>query len=173
MYSKREKILIGVCIALGLILVFGFVYFESELKYYKDLANGVSEKVEIDLISQAKVKDLKNNKESTFGEVLATDAYVVIYLARPTCSHCVAQTPIMEKVASSKKVSIYYLNTDELTEDQFMQLFSIDTDLFGKKGSNFGTPTTVIMKDYKILDSIVGEAAQSEVESFLKTFKLI
>ena len=45
--------------------------------------------------------------------------------------------------------------------------------LFGVNGSNFGTPTVVIMNDLTIVDSIVGEAPQSDIENLLKTFKLI
>lgn len=167
--SKKEKILEVLVIVFGLIIVFGTAYFASELKN----CESCDKKLDLSLISDADTKNLKDSKTVKFGDVIESNGYQVVYLARPTCSHCLNQTPIMESIATNKKVDIYYLNIDTINEQQFYQLVSIDTDLFGAKGSKFGTPTIIILKDKKIIDSIIGEASEDNVIDLLKTYDLV
>ena len=41
----------------------------------------------------------------------------IIYIARPTCSHCVVQTPRMKYIKYKYQLEINYLNTDNFSTD--------------------------------------------------------
>lgn len=117
------------------------------------------ERSELTSISIDEYLDLKKNKEK----------YSIIYIGRPTCSHCETQKPIMEHLVYKYGVQINYLNTDSLDEDGFTKLQSSD-DLF-KEG--WGTPLTMIVKDGKIVDYIEGEASIEKMTELFKKYELI
>ncbi len=76
----------------------------------------------------------------------------IVLLARPTCHYCQIAEPIIQKVAKEYDLDIYYLNTDEFTEDD-QQTF-VNSDEKFKTG--FGTPFLMILKDGGITDSVDG-----------------
>ncbi|MBO5138255.1 MAG: thioredoxin family protein [Bacilli bacterium] len=99
----------------------------------------------------------------------SSDASSVIYIGRPTCSHCVIQKPIMEHLAYKYDITINYLNTDELSDDDITKLR--DSDEYFKSG--WGTPLTLIVKDGKIQDKIEGEASINTLTSLFKQHSII
>ena len=138
--TKKERIQ-GIIIAiLSIIIVIGGAYFASELKYCK-----VEEPIELEAIGI-------NN----FTTLLNDEAASIIYLARPDCGYCQQQEPIVKAVMNEYDLTIFYLNTNELTSENFKYLFSLDTKLFGEDGKDFGTPTILIVQKGKIIDSSVG-----------------
>lgn len=166
--TKREKTLEIILIVLTIVLVIGFAYFASELKNCKTCDSVV----DLSLIKDAKVKNLANSKdEPTFGELLEADKYSIIYIARPTCGACQVQTPIIEEIVAKDKINIYYLNTDNLVKEQFLQLYKIDTDLFGINGDKFGTPTILIVKKGVIVDSVVGVTEKDDLLQMFSIYK--
>lgn len=138
--TKKEQIQ-GVIIAiLSIIIVMGGAFFASELKYCK-----VEELRELDAIGI-----------TNFTTLLNDEAPSIIYLARPDCGYCQQQKPIVKTVMNEYDLNIFYLNTNELTSDNFEYIFSLDKKLFGENGEDFGTPTILIVQKGKIIDSSVG-----------------
>ena len=76
----------------------------------------------------------------------------IILVARPTCHYCQIAEPIIQKAAKDYNMDIYYLNTDEFTEDD-QQAFVNSNEKFN---SGFGTPFLMVVKDGGIIDSIDG-----------------
>lgn len=150
--TKKEKIQ-GIIIAiLSLIIVLGGAYFASELKYCD-----VKEPVELlQDIGMTEFTTLLNDKEAS-----------IIYIARPGCGFCKQQEPIVEKIVEEQGLTVHYLNTDNLSEDEFYSLVKVDTGLFGEDGKDFGTPTILVVKSGKILDAVVG---YKEEEALLEFF---
>lgn len=99
----------------------------------------------------------------------SSSKYSVIYIGRPTCSHCVIQKPIMEHLVYKDNVTINYLNTDDLSDSDITKLR--DSDEYFESG--WGTPLTLIVKDDKIVDKIEGEASISTLEDLFKKYDLI
>lgn len=154
--TKREKIQ-GIIIAiLSVIIVFGVAYFASELKYCK---NDTEEKiVELPQIGITEYTTLLNDSEAS-----------IVYVARPTCYYCQQQEPIVKELVSKYDLVFHYLNTDKLSSKEMDILYKSDTSLFGKDGSEFGTPTTLVVKNGKVVDSLVGLTQKDAFTEFLKT----
>ena len=153
--TKKEKIQ-GIIIAvLAIIIVIGGSFFASELKYCK---------------SNNKDVELEEIGMTEFTTLLNGDSAEIIYLARPGCTYCQKQEPIVKQIIAEHDVVFHYLNTDNLTQDQFNTIIDLDEDesLFGEDGKNFGTPTVLIVKEGKIFDAQVGYTEKAQFEKFLQ-----
>lgn len=154
----KEKIQGIIIVILLLIIAFGGSYFASEVK---KCGNATEEK-EIEFIDIS-YKDYKKMKKE--------DVLSIIYIARPGCSFCQQQQPILKQIAQEYNLNINYLNTDDMKEDEIEEL--IDSyDVF-EDGKNFGTPTILLVKKNKILDSVIGYKEKNSIISFFKEHKII
>ena len=153
--TKKERIQTVVIAILSVIIVFGGAYFASELKYCST--------------PEQKVGELEQIGMTEFTTLLNDDSASVIYIARPTCSYCQQQEPIVKEIVGENEgLPIFYLNTDNLTSDEMSKLFKTDKELFGEDGKDFGTPTTIIVQKGKVVDSIVGLTDKDNYVSFLQ-----
>jgi len=101
--------------------------------------------------------DIDYNK---FTELIKGNDKSVVMVGRPTCSHCVSFKPVITKVANDYEVDIYYLNTDEIIdEDDFNDLWDfIEAS---------GTPTTVIVGGDKLISRQEGEMTREQLVNWL------
>ena len=91
----------------------------------------------------------------------------IVYVARPSCSYCQVETPIVKRIAGKYKLDIYYLNTEEFydselkdyTEDGYKLINSTDTFSEG-----ISTPNTLIVQNGKVID---GEYGYVEEDSLI------
>ena len=108
---------------------------------------------ESESISEDEQADIEEVSVDKYLELMDEDEPSVIYIARPTCSYCQIETPIMKHVVYQyPDARIYYLNTDEF-EDEDQSKFIKSDDMFSE---SFGTPTTIVVKGGKVVDSIAG-----------------
>ena len=91
------------------------------------------------------------------------DAFIVI-IERAGCGYCIQYMPIVEEVAKEKKIPLYYIDTDTLSQEEFNLLGSTNSYL---KRNNWGTPTTLFMLGDRVLDNIPGYVDKDGVLSFL------
>lgn len=121
-----------------------------------------------------------NIKEEEMGELteIGIDDYLalykgenaaIIYIGRPTCSHCVIQQPIMRYMVYKYGVQVNYLNTDELDEKGITKLQKSD-DYFSE---GFGTPLILIVKGSEIVDVSEGETSIEDLTEMFKKYDLI
>lgn len=97
------------------------------------------------------------------------DAFVVI-IERAGCSHCINFMPVAEEFANSNNVPMYYIDTDEMDEDDWNAIYTSNS-FFKKKKDSWGTPTTIVLLGNKALDYIEGETdADSLLELYSKYF---
>lgn len=158
--TKKENILTVVVAVLALIIVVGFAYFASELKYCNKTTSDSS-------------TDLPEIGMTEFTTLLNGDEPSIIYIARPGCTFCQRQKPIVQALATQYNLVFHYLNTDNLSSSEMSSIFKLDEKLFGEDGSEFGTPTTLIVKQGKIVDSVVGLTQSDEFVTFLTNNGLI
>ena len=92
------------------------------------------------------------------------DAFVVV-IERTGCGYCQQYMPIMEEVAKEQKIAVTYINTDNLTEEEFNKLSTTNKYL---KKNVWGTPTTLFMLGDRIVDSIGGYVEKESIEAFFK-----
>ena len=72
--------------------------------------------------------------------------------------------PIVEDVANEKKIPLYYIDTAELSSEEFNKLSTKNAYL---KKNKWGTPTTLMMLGSRVLDAIGGYVEKETVLSFL------
>lgn len=150
--KKTDFILIGVVLVIVVAAIFssrGTVQ-EDEIEFPLELAG----KVGLNQINYDEYKKMVDNG----------DAFIVI-IERTGCSYCQQYMPIVEEVAKEKKVSITYIDTDTLSEDEFEELSTTNKYL---KKNNWGTPTTLFMLGDRIVDSISGYVEKDTVLEFIK-----
>ena len=149
--KKSDLILVGVVLA-----IVGLAMFSSK-------GTKAEEAVEYPLTLVGEV----GLHQITYGEyeekVENGDAFIVI-IERAGCSYCIQYMPIVEEVAKEKKIPLYYIDTDTLSQDEFNLLSSTNSYL---KRNNWGTPTTLFMLGDRVLDTIPGYVEKDSILSFI------
>ena len=149
--KKTDFILIGAVLLIVVLAVFSSKGTKAmeEVEYPLALYGEKG----LNQISYSDYKKLVEDKE----------AFIVI-IERTGCSYCQMYMPIVKEVAKEKKISILYIDTDTLNENEYNELSSTNSYL---KKNQWGTPTTLFMLGDRVLDSIGGYVDKSTFESFI------
>ena len=150
--KKSDFILIGLVLAVVIVAVFSSkgTLAEEEIEYPLALAGEVG----LNEITYTKYEEMVNNK----------DAFIVV-IERTGCGYCQQYMPLMEEVAKENKIAVTYINTDNLTEEEYNKLATTNKYL---KKNQWGTPTTLFMLGDRIVDSIGGYVPKDSIEAFIK-----
>lgn len=90
----------------------------------------------------------------------------LIYMGRSTCHYCVQFLPILQQAQNDYGYETLYLDITTVTSDQQEKIVAVDEDFFN---DNYGaTPTVLLVKDGKIVDSQVGYSDYDTFASFLE-----
>lgn len=125
-----------------------------------------------DTFTKEEQEELKNITVDEYLSLKASKDTSVIYIARPTCSHCITQTPRMKYIKYKYKVEVNYLNTDEFSEDNTDYDKVIASDEYFMK-NDLATPLILLVKEGKIIDMIEGESSVENVVTLLSDNGLI
>lgn len=149
--KKNDFILIGVVMLIIVAAMFSTkgTIAEEEINYPLTLAGEAG-------LHQITYNDYEEKVENG-------DAFIVI-IERAGCSYCVQYMPIVEEVANEKKIPIYYIDTDTLSQDEYTELSTTNNYL---KRNDWGTPTTLFMLGSRVIDSIGGYVDKDSVLSFI------
>lgn len=149
--KKTDFILIGVVMLIIVAAMFSTkgTIAEEEINYPLTLAGEAG-------LHQITYNDYEEKVENG-------DAFIVI-IERAGCSYCVQYMPIVEEVANEKKIPIYYIDTDTLSQDEYTELSTTNNYL---KRNDWGTPTTLFMLGSRVIDSIGGYVDKDSVLSFI------
>lgn len=90
----------------------------------------------------------------------------IIYYASSTCSYCELQTPIIEQIQKDYNIDYLYIDSSKLTKDDKEKILD-ELDI------EHATPTTVIVKDGKVIDTQVGYADGGKMVEFFKENKVL
>lgn len=172
-----RNVVIAVLVVILLIILFVLGNNNSK-SYSKDTSSntgntstqttsGVAD--EASKISDDEKGDLTNVSIDQYLNLLKGDKYAIIYIGRPTCSHCHNQEPIMRYMVYKYGVTVNYLNTDELDSEGQNKLQK-SNDYFQ---SGWGTPLILIVKDNKIVDKFEGETSIEDLKTMFEKYDLI
>lgn len=140
-----KKTDIALILGVVLIIVLGcFVMKGTKATPTYELPLELSGEVGYNKLSYAEYQDKIDNDES-----------FVVTISRTTCSHCQTFKPIAEGFAKDHNLPMYYIDTDEMSEDEWTQLETSNT-FFKKNSGNWGTPTTLVLAGSECIDSIEG-----------------
>ena len=146
--QPNKKLIKNIIIIIGIILVFGIVFY-------------ISMRQEEKLNKQASENKLHEITVEKYHELLDSNEKFVLLLGRPGCSHCVAFKPVITNVANTKSVDVYYLNTDTIeTIGDWEEIWNLV--------EQEGTPTVAVIENKKLVKSTSGEMKTVELIEFLE-----
>lgn len=104
-------------------------------------------------------------------EKMKSEEKQIIYIARPDCSFCVKQTPILKKIGREHDLEVFYLDTSDFidyekkdyTEDGYKFLTSAEV-----YNEGYGTPNTIIVQNGEIVDGVYQYVEASELEDLFE-----
>lgn len=128
----------------------------------------VAEEYDVSAFKEIKAQDIK--KESKGKNIL-------IYVGRSSCGYCIQYVPVLKEIQEKyNKYTTYYIDIAKILDfsgtggvldkeaDEIMQ--KLDKDFMK---SNWGaTPLTLVVKDSKLVDSIVGYVPAESLETLVK-----
>lgn len=150
---NKKKMLQGVGIALVVLGVLGLAFLVSTS------SNKNSKAFEfVDITIDDYLEKMQGSEAS------------IIYIARPGCSWCQKESPIIKSVGSEYNLKIYYLNTDPFW-DSANQTYTEEGKKFIDSAEEYkdgwGTPNTIIVGNGKIID---GEFSYVEKDKLVDLF---
>ena len=126
---------------------------------------------------ESSVNEGNHIKEITYREYkdkINSSDYTIVLLATPTCSHCMAYKPLMNKVANEYNLEINYVNVSSsgMTNDEYNELhdsISVLKDVYSDGYPVIPTPTTILFKDGKEVAAKTGNIKDTGFLDFLKS----
>ena len=176
--KEKEQLKTGIIIFLVLVIIFGGSYFASELKSDKyknnstttsDNTNTSSDDTSSSDISEDEQAELNSIDIDKYLSLKKGSDKAIIYISRPTCHYCQQEDPIIKNIVYETKITVNYLNTDELDDDGNTKLIKSD-DYFSE---GYGTPLILVVQKNKIVDKIEGLTSKEDIVSFFKKYDFI
>lgn len=183
MNDRNKKIVTGIVVAVGVILVCALCYFASSAVSAKagdnysesDNSNSstTSSSSASDMTSRAQEEsaNVPDDEQKDFNDI-DIDEYLDLYdgsedsivlFSRPTCGYCQIAEPILHHIAYQYKLTISHVNTDEMSSSDETKLVESD-DYFS---DGFGTPLLVVVSNGEIVDMVSGLV---DTENYVKFF---
>ena len=196
--KKETKIAVAITFAILVLLsiLFNFMLFNKThdlQKQIKELETDIN-KVSSDLDAALHPEEPDTTYDiSSFKEISAKDIaneskndLIVIMIGRQGCGYCAIYAPLLQEVAEENNVKIRYINFLDLIdiytgEPNNQEEFDIiknlpavpDFEGFGEKASLTGTPTTLFVKNNKIIYGINGYVPKENIEAAFEKVGLI
>lgn len=101
---------------------------------------------------------------SEYLDLIKSSDEQVILVARPTCYYCQQFTPILKQAKEEMNLTVNYVNTDNLSKDDW-STFQNSLDYLNSE--EWGTPLTLIVQNGEVIDANNGYV---ELESLKKFF---
>lgn len=181
MNNKSKKIVIGIAIAVGVILVCALCYFASSAvsaeagDNYSESDNSSSSAANsaADMTARAQEEsaNVPDDEQKDFNDI-DIDEYLDLYegsknsivlFSRPTCGYCQIAEPILHHIAYQYDLTINHINTDEISSDDETKLVESDEYFSG----GFGTPLLLVVSNGEIVDIVSGLV---DTESYVSFF---
>lgn len=173
-----EKKLTAVIVMLIIVIVMSFIMIianssndsESETDSTDNTQEVVSADYDVSMFDEIKASDIESESKNKT---------IVVYMGRSTCSHCIDYVPVLANVSEETGVKIKYIDmakiidysnstiTDSEAISTLQNLSTNDAqkDVMDNLGS---TPMTLIIKNNKIIDSLLYAADEDAVKTLLE-----
>ena len=107
-------------------------------------------------------------------ELMKSEEKKIIYIARPNCSYCQLENPIIRRLGSKYDLEIYYLDTSDFWDDELndynedgYKLINSNQTYIDNEG--FGTPNTVIVQNGSVVDAVYQYVEESELKELCES----
>lgn len=144
--EQNNKTILVVLLAILVIIVGVCIYYQIDDKN-KNKDTEVSETESSEIMDK-------------FYEYFNSKDLKIIYYASSTCGYCELETPIMEQIDKDYDIDYLYIDSTKLTSsDREKMLKELNIE--------HATPTTVVVKNGKIIDTNIGYVDGGEMVKFL------
>lgn len=129
-----------------------------------------SEKITTPVTLSDDFAEVKTIAYDDYKTMLDEEKTFIIVIEREGCSHCERFNPVIEEVATEKATPIYRVDISTFTDEEMTKFSESNRFL---KSTEWGTPTTLVLKGKTVVDSLPGYREKEEFISFLdKTVKV-
>lgn len=104
----------------------------------------------------------------TYKDLFNSDKPEVIVLATSYCKFCLAEHPVLIDVAKETNAKINYVYLDYLFENQEQYDEFMGSLSWFSENTNWGTPTTLIVKNNEVIDVLNGYREKKDIIDFYK-----
>ena len=101
-----------------------------------------------------------------FVEAFKSDDLKVIYMGRETCGYCVQFLPNLQKAQEEYGYETLYLDITTVDSNAQEKIVNLDKDFFEEYYGS--TPTVLLVKNNKIVDSHIGYSEYDDYAEFLE-----
>ena len=102
---------------------------------------------------------------SNYLEKIDSNEPFLVVIVKDGCGYCEMYEPILKEVADEYNLPINYINLTNLSEEEYNNLAQSNAYL---KKNQWGTPTTLFMLGYSVIDSIGGYVDKDKFVDFVK-----
>ena len=157
------KIIIGIIGILGLLSLTFLMNPKEEIEEKPEsiLANA---KKESSNIKENEKKDFTEINIDTYIEYYSNEDSKIILIGRSGCPYCQIAEPILKNISYQHNITIYYLNSDNFTQEDETKLLE-SNDFFN---SEWGTPLLMIVGSNSLIDKVDGLTDTAHYNDFLK-----
>lgn len=127
-----------------------FLMMNYNKKDYNNSTSGIKENTNEIIGNEIKTKN-------EFDKIKKSKNYSIVVVISNNCHYSEIFNPILEDVIQEYNVNIYYLNIDS----NFYNSVDLDTSVYG-------TPTTIIYKNDKVINNIRGYKEKNDLINILK-----
>ena len=151
---KKEPVVEEKTSKTGLIVLLGILLIIVGICIFYQVNNKTTE-------SNTNQSEESNEIMDNFYKYFNSKKTKVIYYASSTCGYCSLETPIMEQISKDYNMDFLHIDSSKLSKiDREKMLKELNID--------HATPTTVIVKNGKIIDTQIGYVDGSAMIEFLK-----
>lgn len=127
-----------------------FLMMNYNKKDYNNLTSGIKKNTNEIIGNEIKTKN-------EFDKIKKSKNYSIVVVISNNCHYSEIFKPILEDLIQEYNVNIYYLNIDS----NFYNSVDLDTSVYG-------TPTTIIYKNDKVINNISGYKEKKDLINILK-----
>lgn len=150
---KMKKSDIALILGAILIILIGLLAFNSnEEKIVKP----------VNLEGEAGIKEISY---SDYEKQIESDKPFIVMIVNDGCSYCEKFIPVMKEVSEEYKIPVSSINLVNLTQEEYSALAKSNVYL---KTEQWGTPTTLILKGKRVVDSLGGYTDKEALISFME-----
>ncbi len=144
--------------------------FNEEEALYDFLENnGFFEQERVAIGSDEAPQAITGNVVEAIQEVFDSKEMNLIYLGSATCPYCSQYNPVIKRVAASENFNIYYVDLNDLSEEETFGLVTV----LGKAEESFGVPLTLLVQDSKVVAELPGFNEETNLRNFLASNNFI
>ena len=133
-----------------------FLMMNYNKKDYNNSTSGIKENTN-EIIENENENENEIKTKNEFDKIKKSKNYSIVVVISNNCSYSEIFKPILEDVIQEYNVNIYYLNIDS----NFYNSVDLDTSVDG-------TPTTIIYKNGKVINNIMGYKEKNDLINILK-----